>query len=272
MLDCARVDALKLRFPDREPDDVPLTQGVHAVGRGGDGRLVSVQQREAALVQFCVDRRGVWLQSREGTSGLHVNGRPVRRMAMLRAGDAVHLEGGELTLLGTAPGAMPTAVPDIRESDRRVVLRGVGGPHHGRCFSLDHSREIGRGPECDVRINEPQFAERHVRLEPHQDGIVLRRLDAADDSIVNGHPVREGLLQAGDQIVLGSQHRFVLEAPLSAGTQWIEPARVDEPGPELPAAPARSPGARSVRRLPWLLLAALLLAGALTLLLMFGTR
>jgi hypothetical protein len=271
VLDCARVDALRLRFPDRRPDDVPLSQGVHAVGRGDDGRLGPVQHREAALVQFCVDRRGVWLQSREGTAGLHVNGRPVRRMAMLRAGDAVHVEGVELTLLGASPRPMPSAVPALRESDRRVVLRGVGGPHHGRCFSLDHSREVGRGPECDVRINEPRIAERHVRLEPHQDGIVLRDLGAADDSIVNGHPVREGLLQAGDQIVFGSQHRFVLEAPLSAGAPWPEPSAPEEPAPE-PVAPARSPVARSMRRLPWLLLAALLLAGALTLLLMFGTR
>lgn len=272
MLDFARVDALRLRFPNRERGDLTLDQGVHAIGRDADGRLVLVQQREEALVQFCIDRRGVWLQSREGTTGLHVNGRPVRRMAMLRAGDVVHVEGVELTLVGAEPRPMPTAVPDVRESDRRVVLRGVAGPHHGRCFSLDHSREIGRGPECDIRMNEPQIAERHVRLEPHQDGIVLRDLGAQTDSVVNGHPVREGLLQAGDQIVFGSQHRFVLEAPLSAGAQWVEPVPTGKPEPEVSSAPARSPVARSMRRLPWLLLAALLLAGALTLLLMFGVR
>ena len=79
--------ALKLRFPNRQQPDLVLGPGVHAIGRDLVDRPVIVDDPGQAIAQFCVDRRGVWLQVREGVRGLHVNGRPVRRVAMLRAGD-----------------------------------------------------------------------------------------------------------------------------------------------------------------------------------------
>lgn len=266
------MDALRLRFPNRERDDLVLSPGVHAIGHAADGRPCLVEHPDDALVQFCIDRRGAWLQLRDSAPGLHVNGRPVRRMAMLRAGDCVHIDGIELTLIGADPRPMPTTVPDLQASDSRTVLRGVGGLHHGRCFNLDRSREIGRSPECDIRINEPAFAERHARLEPHQDGVLLRDLGSAAGTVVNGHPVRDALLRPGDQLVFGVQHRFVLESPLSGIVREIPALPSAEVESEQAHKPAPSPMASSMRRLPWLLLAALLLAGALTLLLMYGVR
>lgn len=272
MLDCRGVDALRLRFPNHERGDLVLGPGVHALGHGADGRPCLVDRPEDALVQFCIDRRGTWLQVRDSAPGLHVNGRPVRRMAMLRAGDSVHIDGIELTLVGAEPLPMPTTVPDPGTGDRRIVLRGVGGLHHGRCFNLDHSREIGRSPECDIRINEPTFGERHARLEPHQDGILLRDLADGTGTLVNGHFVRDALLRPGDQLVFGTQQRFVLESPLQGAIP--EASTPPDSGAEAGPSDARTPSpvASSLRRLPWLLLAALLLAGALTLLLMFGVR
>lgn len=248
-----------------------LGQGVHAFGHPDGGRLDRVERREDALVQFCIDRRGVWLQSRAADGAVHVNGRPVRRMAMLRPGDSIHVEGTELVLLGSEPQPMPQGVPIVRESDRRAVLRGIGGPCHGRCFSLDHAREVGHDIECDIRLDGPAVAERHSRLEPHQDGVVLRDLGGGT-VLVNGHAVREGLLQPGDQLVFGGQHRFVIEAPLSPGAGVVEPVSTAEPENVDHEGRQASPVMSSMRRIPWLLLAAVLLAGALTLLLMFGTR
>ncbi len=271
MLDCRRVDTLRLRFPNLERDDLVLSPGVHAIGHAADGRPCLVDRPDDSLVQFCIDRRGAWLQLRDSAPGLHVNGRPVRRMAMLRAGDCVHIDGIELTLVGGDPLPMPVTAPDPGGNDSRMVLRGVGGLHHGRCFNLDHSREIGRSSECGIRINEPAFAERHARLEPHQDGVLLRDLGSEQGTVVNGHRVRDALLRPGDQLVFSAQYRFVLESPLS-GTSHAAPAlRSDETDAEQADEPTPSM-ASTMRRLPWLLLAALLLAGALTLLLMYGVR
>ena len=272
MLDCADVNALRLKFPNREHADLALSPGVHAIGYDAQGVLASVPV-ESAVAQFCVDRRGVWLQVREGAPGLHVNGRPVRRMAMLRAGDAVFIGGTELVLVGSDPLPAPADYGFSGGTDTRMLLRGVGGPHHGRSFTLDRPRLVGRAGESDIRINDSSFAERHARLEAHADGVVLRDVGSVEGSVVNGRPVRHALLQPGDQVVFGSQHRFVVEAPVLRGVAPAEPA---PPAPKrLPVVEEeRAPSAlpRSVRRMPWLLLAALLLAAALTLLLLYGAR
>jgi hypothetical protein len=273
VLDFARVDNLRLRFPNRERADLVLSRGVHAVGHDADGEPCLVDRADKARIQFCVDRRGAWLQLREGARGLHVNGRPVRRMAMLRAGDTMHMDGVELILLGPSPRALPdvpTVVPDVM---RHVVLRGVGGIHHGRCFNLDRPCVIGRLTESDVCIAEPGFADRHARLEPHPEGIVLRDLGSPGGSVVNGYQVREGLLLPGDQIVFGANQRFLLEAPyVSPVFAAAAPTAVGMPEAPSSGEPARSPVASSMRRMPWLLLAAMLLAGALALLLLYGAR
>jgi pSer/pThr/pTyr-binding forkhead associated (FHA) protein len=100
---------------------------------------------------------------------------------------------------------------------------------------------------------------------------VLRDLGSHEGSLVNGWPVRSALLRAGDQVVFDTQ-RFLVEAP-NRGTPG-EPRKPAQPAPvEAPAAPAsESKAASSIRRVPWLLLAALFLAAALSLLLLYGAR
>ena len=99
-------------------------------------------------------------------------------------------------------------------------------------------RTVGRAGECDIRVNETAFAERHARLEAHADGVVLRDMGSVEGSMVNGLAVRHALLQPGDQVVFGSQHRFVVEAPVQrlggVDVAAAAPTRVpvvDEPRP-----------------------------------------
>ncbi|RPE81753.1 FHA domain-containing protein [Vulcaniibacterium tengchongense] len=263
------MNALRLQSSDRDQPDLTLSPGVHALGRDARGRIKRAGDHEDAFAQLCIDRRGIWLQVREDAAGLHVNGRPVRRMAMLRAGDALHLDGTELLLVADEPPPAPR--PQGAVQDARMVLRGVGGPYHGRCFPLDRPRLAGRGSECDIRIDEERCAERQARFEACADGVAVRGLEG-EACLVNGRSVREALLRPGDQVVFGMRHRFVVEAPVQRGV-LAEPVAApgfDAANDALPAAVSVLPA--PVRRLPWLLLAALLLAGALSLLLLYGAR
>lgn len=250
-----------------------LAAGVVGIGHNPDGSaaLVVVEDVRDALVRFCVDRRGVWLTVDEAAAGVHVNGRPVRRMAMLRIGDCVYVDGAELILVsGNSMPAVPAKLgnaPAEAICDPRVVLRGVGGRYHGRSFTLERPRLIGRSVDADVRIDNSAYAERHARIELHGDAVVLRDLGSSEGSIVNGEPVRDAVLKPGDQIVFDAHHRFVIEAPArTARHEEVPPAIGDE---DAMANQSASMGP-STRRLPWLLLAALLIAGALSALLLFG--
>ncbi|HJW44878.1 MAG TPA: FHA domain-containing protein [Lysobacter sp.] len=267
--------ALRLRFPNRQQPDLVLGPGVHAIGRDLAGRPVIVDSSEQAIAQFCVDRRGLWLQVHDGVRGMHVNGRPVRRMALLRAGDAVFVDGNEWLLLGETPLSAPAETSThVSESsnDPRMILRGVGGAHHGRSITLDQPRLVGRLPECDIRIDDAAFADLHARLEPHAKGVVLRDLGSHEGSLVNGWPVRHALLRPGDQVVFDT-HRFVIEAPSRGPTAEVRdkpaPPSVDE---EVASSTSDHKLPSSVRRVPWLLLAALFLAASLSLLLLYGAR
>ncbi|MEO6170764.1 MAG: FHA domain-containing protein [Lysobacter sp.] len=272
MVDFDGVNTLRLRFPNGERDDLVLGPGVHAVGQDGDGRPCLVDQPQDTRLQVSIDRRGVWLQLREHAHGLHVNGRPVRRMAMLRAGDALHMDGMDLLLVGVRP--QPVArEPVAGLAKRRMVLRALGGPHHGRCFDLDAECTVGSAADAVLCINEADIADRHSLLEPHAKGIRLQSLETGASVAVNGHRVADGLLLPGDQVVFGANHRFVLESPqVMHGVEEIGSPSIATAAPDVVPAPVRSPLVTSLRRLPWLLLAAVLLAVALALLLLYGAR
>ncbi|TDK28742.1 FHA domain-containing protein [Luteimonas aestuarii] len=264
------MQGVKLRFSDQTVADHPLGIGEHGVVRSNDG--LELVEGASAPVRLCVDRRGVWL-SIDGDGdgqGVHVNGRQVRRMAMLRVGDAIYVDGIEMRLVGAQPPEVPP--PGLSGSDEaadpRVVLRGVGGRHHGRSFTLERPRLVGRVASADIRIDDVAFSERHARLERVGDQVLLRDLGSPEGSQVNGEPVRDALLNAGDQIVFDGLHRFVVEAPQRGLPAMPEPpgdgalVHVDHGPVEADASPAW--------RLPWVLLAALLLALLLSALLLFG--
>lgn len=272
MLDFRVMDAVRLRFTEHDRDDRALSLGVHGISRRAPGVLELVEGDAQSPVRLCVDRRGVWLNVDDAAAGVHVNGREVRRMAMLRVGDAIYVDGVELRLVSSRPVTLPPGFdePAAAEDgpDLRVVLRGVGGRFHGRCFTLERPRLVGRHADADIRIDDPSFADRHARLELVGEQVVLRDLGSAEGSLVNGEPVRDALLEAGDQVVFDGHHRFVVEAPRRRPRRG-GPEDTDEAVDAEDATLA--PAGGRVSRLPWLLLAAVLIAGLLAALLLFGS-
>ena len=162
------MNELRLRFSDGDQPDLVLGAGVHALGRRPDG-LGPVDAEQPWLLQLCNDRRGIWLTVADDLRGVHVNGRPVQHVAMLRAGDSIHVDGNELLLTAANDGrALSPANSTARDSigNLRLALRGIGGAHHGRSISLEQPRRIGRASDADIRIEGPGIAE---RSEPRGD-------------------------------------------------------------------------------------------------------
>ncbi len=262
---------LRLHFSNRPAPDRPLTTGVHRIVREAAGTIgVGDALQGALLAQICVDRRGLWLQVANGMRGVHINGRPVRRMAVLRPGDAVFVEGVELLLQSGYASASDLRDSDAGQGDMRVVLRGLGGKYHGKSVSLEQPRVVGRARDAHIRVDDPAFAERHARLELRGDRVLLRDLGSSEGTRVNGMAVRDALLVAGDQIVFDAQHRFVLEVPWAPSAKLEEAAAADDADDASAERAVVAKPSSSALRWPWLLLAALLMAGALSALLLFG--
>lgn len=264
MLDCRRVSALRIRLPESRRDVLLLEPGVHVLTPATLGAPASGTS-EQAVASVYVDSRGVWMQVRDGVRGAYVNGRPVRHMALLRAGDSLFLHGHEVQIVGREPDRAPVGQPSPKRASVRCVLRAIGGPLHGRCFSLARRLSIGNAADCDVRIDDARVAARHVELAPLARGVSATTSPTAGAVGVNGHRVEDALMLPGDQLVLAGTHRFVIEAPRASGEDVPEAPR-PRPAADAPARAARRRG----WRIPWLLLAAVLLAAALSLLLLYG--
>lgn len=287
---------MQLTFPNGEHQGVAFDHGEISVGsRAGLGISLPDKGLAPHQASFIADRRGLWLRVPGGTPGVHLNARPVRRLAMLRPGDQVCLEQVQILITEDdpqvidrrVPATAPPALPEAqRASASRVLLRSVSGSHFGRSFTLSEPKLIGRSSACDIRLDDPSVAERQLQMELHGDRVIMRALSQNEVAQVNGVTVRDAVLAPGDQIVL-DQHRFVLEAPglpsrgqeqavrsgTVAHTQTIKAvkaqaanapaATLSEPEPQ----PGSDPGA-----LWWLIAAAAVLAAALTALLVYSPR
>ena len=289
---------MQLMFPNGEHASVAFDQGEISIGsRAGQGVSLpgkSLAPHHASLVQ---DRRGLWLRIPPGVPGVHLNARPIRRIALLRIGDQVCLEQVQVVLAENSPDVIdriipPSAPTPLTEAQRvsasRVAIRGISGSLCGRAFALTEPKLVGRGGACDIRIDDPALAERECQFELHGDRVILRSLSHGEFTSVNGVAVADAVLAPGDQVVI-DQHRFIVEAPglpargqdrlgrqaQQQHTQTMKAVRVPSSGSsnsgeqreplEQPPPQPVDPGA-----LWWLIAAAAVLAAAMTALLVYS--
>ena len=256
---------LRLHFPNRPAADVLLSDGLCPVVRHASGQILAGVSAVGMLLlaRFCLDGRGLWLQvSHEGVQ-VHVNGRPVRRMAFVRSGDQINIDGQDIHILGRHPNASS-------QNSALALLRGYGGHLHGRAFALDRSWVMGSSAQADIVLEDKSLPALFVRIQPQAGTIDLQVLPGGEPVLVNGQACLQAALLPGDQVVLPQGVRLVVEA-----TQALRPLvpAADQQPDTAPATTAPStPAVASGFTCSWLLLAALALAAGLTALLLFGPR
>jgi hypothetical protein len=68
----------------------------------------------------------------------------------------------------------------------------------------DNTVSIGRLPECDVTLSDPNVSRRHAEVRPSGNGFVIVDLRSTNGTTVNGIQVTEHVLADGDEIGIGS--------------------------------------------------------------------
>lgn len=115
------------------------------------------------------------------------------------------------------------------QSDRRVrtgsftldarMKEGEGGAGAGSLILPDLTRvelnadflTIGRLPDCDITIEDPNVSRKHAEIRPAGDSFVVVDLGSTNGTRVNGVRVDQRELQDGDELSFGSI-RIVFEA------------------------------------------------------------
>jgi len=250
---------MRIEFPNTARNDFPWTGELLRIGSAPDNDLVvSGDQVAQHHVRIAADRRGWVLETLPAAGRVHVNARPVRERALLRAGDMVGI--GDCRLLFCADEhparrEAPAVAPDERRS---AALRAVAGTLSGQVLPIGAGLTLGQGGEHALVLPQDDAVLLHV--DWHAGCLRLRVVQSPRYHAlrVNGTAVHESVLLPGDQIGI-AMHRFI----------------VDAPGPRLaPANPRQDAGRNAegrrslVREAGWLVATAALLALGITLVLL----
>jgi diguanylate cyclase (GGDEF)-like protein len=101
-----------------------------------------------------------------------------------------------------------TAPDRLVSSTRRdacVVHIYPTGPGMGARYALtDTPMVIGRGNDCDIRINDHSVSRRHARIQPGADGYYAVDLQSTNGTFVNDVPASICKLKDGDYLRVGN--------------------------------------------------------------------
>ncbi len=94
------------------------------------------------------------------------------------------------------------------------MLEAPGGAAVGSLALGDGSRviigedaiSIGRMPECDVAVSDPNVSRRHAEVRRQGNDFIVVDLGSTNGTRVNGAGVRERRLADGDEITVGGTH------------------------------------------------------------------
>lgn len=92
------------------------------------------------------------------------------------------------------------------------------GAVQGMSFPVGKGVTIGRSPEADVVVPDPQISNRHAWVGVLNNQLVLRDLKSTNGTYLNDNlnaPVQEQVLKDGDVIVLGKHNQMKFRVTLS---------------------------------------------------------
>lgn len=99
----------------------------------------------------------------------------------------------------------PDRLVSTTRRDACVVHIYPTGPGMGTRYALsDSPMVLGRGNDCDIRINDHSVSRRHARIQPGADGYYAVDLQSTNGTFVNDVPASICKLKDGDYLRVGN--------------------------------------------------------------------
>lgn len=110
----------------------------------------------------------------------------------------------------------------------RLLIKTAGLGNQVLELRLGISR-IGRDRDCEFRIDHPTVSSVHCELALSDDGIYIRDCNSTNGTFVNGSPVTEAWLVAGQEVRLGDVELLVESTGVSVAIPKFERERPKPP-------------------------------------------
>jgi EmrB/QacA subfamily drug resistance transporter len=113
--------------------------------------------------------------------------------------------------------ALPVRGPTFARPGSDGELTILSGPGAGTATAVTASATIGREPECDLQVLDPEVSRRHAKVMIRDGAASIADLHSANGTYVNGERILEPYtLAPGDQIQIG-EATIQLTSPVFAG-------------------------------------------------------
>lgn len=101
--------------------------------------------------------------------------------------------------------AVRQAVVSVAPGASRPCLVVLSGSEIGRVFAIGGTKTlIGRGPECELRLQDDSVSRKHAKLVLQGGVMMLKDLDSTNGTYVNGERCKLRALEDGDRLQIGS--------------------------------------------------------------------
>lgn len=228
-----------LELPERDPKayEYDFEQPEISLGRdpGNDIQvpLTTVSRRHARLFH---ERGDYFLEDLGSTHGTKHNGRVLERgeRRLLRTGDRIEVVSFKIlfeartgTMMDRQPGERTEQlarrmVQEVLQSigggdSERPSLRVMNGPVEGRRLELSEDAAevvIGRSPDCDIVLDDPNVSRRHCLVKRTWDGFTAQDLGSRNGVAVNGRQLEAArILRDGDELDVGGIRLTFIDPP-----------------------------------------------------------
>lgn len=191
---------LKLRFANKEHGDVWLVEPSVMIGADTACQVVLKQdgiKPKHADIRIKGDQ--LTLVNLAGDAGLAINGQACNKEAALNVGDQVAIAG--INILIVDPKDERKAMPDI-QTGSGWAIRANHSALANKIYSINGDTTVGRAPECDLSFSVAHMSRKHAQLSIVNGQLIVKDLESANGTFVNGVQVKESKLQKGDELRL----------------------------------------------------------------------
>lgn len=226
----------KLRFVNKEHGDVWLVEPSVLIGADAACQVMlkedGIKPRHADIQ---IKGNQLTLVNLADDANLKINGKACNKQATLNVGDKIAIAGMQVLIVD--PKDERKAPADVQASSGWAIR-----PNHSalanKIYSINGDTVVGRATECDLSFSVSHMSRKHAQLSIVNGQLMVKDLESANGTFVNGKQVQESKLQKGDELRLDTLS-FTVIGP--GGDSDKTTVRMAVTAPAAPVAKAAAP-------------------------------